>query len=292
MSLAESGDSSGEVSLSRLFEGGDAVISRSDVDLERLAFLVCRGGWPQALIGSERVMLQQARDYLDSVAEVDMSELDGTRRNPLLVRALLRSYARMSASQASLPQITADVIEGLGRGSASTVERYVAALQALFVIEDLKSWNPNLRSKTAIRTSDTRHLVDPAIAAAALGAGPKDLINDLSTFGLLFESLCVRDLRVYAQALGGDVFHYRDKRGLECDAVIHLRDGRYGLIEVKLGGDKLIEEGASSLRKLRDEIDVEKMPAPSFLMVLTGVGDFSYPREDDVFVVPIATLGV
>lgn len=292
MSLAESGDSSGEVSLSRLFEGGDAVISRSDVDLERLAFLVCRGGWPQALIGSERVMLQQARDYLDSVAEVDMSELDGTRRDPLLVRALLRSYARMSASQASLPQITADVIEGLGRGSASTVERYVAALQALFVIEDLKSWNPNLRSKTAIRTSDTRHLVDPAIAAAALGAGPKDLINDLSTFGLLFESLCVRDLRVYAQALGGDVFHYRDKRGLECDAVIHLRDGRYGLIEVKLGGDKLIEEGASSLRKLRDEIDVEKMPAPSFLMVLTGVGDFSYPREDDVFVVPIATLGV
>jgi predicted AAA+ superfamily ATPase len=198
----------------------------------------------------------------------------------------------MSASQASLPQITADVIEGLGRGSTSTVERYVAALQALFVIEDLKSWNPNLRSKTAIRTSDTRHLVDPAIAAAALGAGPKDLINDLSTFGLLFESLFVRDLRVYAQALGGDVFHYRDKRGLECDAVIHLRDGRYGLIEVKLGGDKLIEEGASSLRKLRDEIDVEKMPAPSFLMVLTGVGDFSYPREDDVFVVPIATLGV
>ena len=292
MSLAESGDSSGEVSLSRLFEGGDAVICRSDVDLERLAFLVCRGGWPQALIGSERVMLQQARDYLDSVAEVDMSELDGTRRDPLLVRALLRSYARMSASQASLPQITADVIEGLGRGSASTVERYVAALQALFVIEDLKSWNPNLRSKTAIRTSDTRHLVDPAIAAAALGAGPKDLINDLSTFGLLFESLCVRDLRVYAQALGGDVFHYRDKRGLECDAVIHLRDGRYGLIEVKLGGDKLIEEGASSLRKLRDEIDVEKMPAPSFLMVLTGVGDFSYSREDDVFVVPIATLGV
>jgi predicted AAA+ superfamily ATPase len=292
MSLAESGDSSGEVSLSRLFEGGDAVISRSDVDLERLAFLVCRGGWPQALIGSERVMLQQARDYLDSVAEVDMSELDGTRRDPSLVRALLRSYARMSASQASLPQITADVIEGLGRGSTSTVERYVAALQALFVIEDLKSWNPNLRSKTAIRTSDTRHLVDPAIAAAALGAGPKDLINDLSTFGLLFESLCVRDLRVYAQALGGDVFHYRDKRGLECDAVIHLRDGRYGLIEVKLGGDKLIEEGASSLRKLRDEIDVEKMPAPSFLMVLTGVGDFSYPREDDVFVVPIATLGV
>jgi predicted AAA+ superfamily ATPase len=292
MSLAESGDSSGEVSLSRLFEGGDAVISRSDVDLERLAFLVCRGGWPQALIGSERVMLQQARDYLDSVAEVDMSELDGTRRDPLLVRALLRSYARMSASQASLPQITADVIEGLGRGSASTVERYVAALQALFVIEDLKSWNPNLRSKTAIRTSDTRHLVDPAIAAAALGAGPKDLINDLSTFGLLFESLCVRDLRVYAQALGGDVFHYRDQRGLECDAVIHLRDGRYGLIEVKLGGDKLIEEGASSLHKLRDEIDVEKMPAPSFLMVLTGVGDFSYPREDDVFVVPIATLGV
>ena len=291
MSLAESGDSSGEVSLGRLFEGDGAAICRSDVDLDRLAFLVCRGGWPQALTGSERVMLQQARDYVDSVAEVDMSELDGTRRDPLLVRALLRSYARMSASQASLPHVTADVVEGLGRGSTSTVERYVAALQALFVIEDLKSWNPNLRSKTAIRTSDTRHLADPAIAAAALGAGPKDLVNDLSTFGLLFESLCVRDLRVYAQALDGDVFHYRDKRGLECDAVVHLRDGRYGLVEVKLGGDKLIEEGASSLCRLRDEIDVERMPTPSFLMVLTGVGDFSYPREDGVLVVPIATLG-
>ena len=291
MSLVESRDSSGEVSLKRLFEGAELPICSSDIDIRRLAFLVCRGGWPQALVGSERVMLQQARDYLDSVTETDMSDVDGTRRDPALVRALLRSYARMSASQASLPQITADVIVGLGRGSTSTVERYIAALQALFVIEDLKAWNPNLRSKTVIRTSGARHLVDPALAAAALGAGPEDLVNDLNTFGLLFESLCVRDLRVYAQALDGDVFHYRDKRGLECDAVVHLRDGRYGLIEIKLGGDKLVEEGAKSLLKLRDEIDVDRMRAPSFLMVLTGVGDFSYPREDGVLVVPVATLG-
>lgn len=292
MSLVESGDSSGEVSLRNLFESGEVGVSHADVDINRLAFLVCRGGWPQALMGSERVMLQQARDYLDSIAEVDMSEVNGTRRDPVLVRALLRSYARMSASQASMPQITADVIEGTGRGSSSTVERYVSALQSLFVVEDLRSWNPNLRSKTAIRTSATRHLTDPAIAAAALGAGPKDLVNDLNTFGLLFESLCVRDLRVFAQALDGDVYHYRDKRGLECDAVVHLRDGRYGLVEVKLGGDRLVEEGAASLRRLRDEIDVDRMAAPSFLMVLTGVGDFSYPREDGVLVVPIATLGV
>ena len=291
MSLFESGDSNGEVSLRRLFDGEELGISRADVDIDRLAFLVCRGGWPQALVGSERVMLQQARDYLDSVAEVDMSDVDGTKRDPELVRALLRSYARMSASQASLPQITADVLEGAGRGSSSTVERYISALHSLFVVEDLRSWNPNLRSKTAVRTSATRHLSDPAIAAAALGAGPRDLVNDLNTFGLLFETLCVRDLRVFAQALDGDVYHYRDKRGLECDAVVHLRDGRYGLVEVKLGGDRLIEEGARSLLKLQGEIDVRKMPAPSFCMVLTGVGDFSYPRDDGVLVVPIATLG-
>lgn len=292
MSLFESGDSSGEVSLRQLFDGEELGVSRADVDINRLAFLVCRGGWPQALVGTERVMLQQARDYVDSVAEVDVPDVDGARRDPALVRALLRSYARMSASQASLPQITADVVESEGRGSLSTIERYVSALQSLFVVEDLRSWNPNLRSKTAIRTSATRHLADSAIAAAALGAGPRDLVNDLNTFGLLFETLCVRDLRVFAQALEGDVYHYRDKRGLECDAVVHLRDGRYGLVEVKLGGDKLIEEGAASLLRLRDEIDVERMPAPSFLMVLTGVGDFSYPREDGVLVVPIATLGI
>ena len=291
MSLYESGDSSGGVSLADLFEKEDLPICESNVDIEHLAFLVCRGGWPQALIGSERVMLQQAKDYLDSVVEVDASEADGTRRDPTIVRAILRSYARMSASQTSISTIAADVMEGIGRGSLSTVERYVEALQSLFVVDDLKSWNPNLRSKTAIRTSDTRHLADPAIAAAALGAGPGDLIEDLNTFGLLFETLCVRDLRVYAQALDGEVYHYRDKRGLECDAVVHLRDGRYGLVEVKLGGDKLVEEGAASLCKLRDDIDSSRMRAPSFLMVLVGVGDYSYVRKDGVCVVPIATLG-
>lgn len=291
MSLAESGDSSAEVSLAGVFEQGTVSVCHAETDLKQLAFLLCRGGWPQALVGSERVRLQQSFDYLDSIAEVDMAEVDGVKRDPVLVRALLRSYARMSASQAPLTKIASDVISSSGRGSESTIERYVAALQALFVFEDLKAWNPNLRSKTAVRTSDTRHFTDPAIAAAALAAGPNDLINDLNTFGLLFESLCIRDLRVYAQALGGDVYHYRDKRGLECDAVVHLRDGRYGLVEIKLGGDKLINEGAANLRKLSDEIDEDRMCKPSFLMVLTGVGDYSYPRDDGVLVVPVATLG-
>ena len=164
------------------------------------------------------------------------------------------------------------------------------ALRKIFVIEDMPAWNPNLRSKTAIRSSDTRYYVDPSIAAAALGIGPDDLINDLKIFGFLFETLCVRDLRVFADVLGGEVYHYRDKDGQECDAVIHLRNGKYGLIEIKLGGDTLIEEGAKSLKTLEAKIDTGKMNAPSFLMVLTGIGDYAYCRKDGVFVVPIGCL--
>lgn len=175
--------------------------------------------------------------------------------------------------------------------SEVTFLEYIEALRKLFVIEDLTAWNPNLRSKTAVRTSPTRHFVDPSIATAALGAGPSELVNDLKTFGLLFESLCIRDLRIYADALDGEIFHFRDKTGLECDAVVRLRNGRYGLCEIKLGGDNAIDEGAMNLRKLAAKIDTDKMHTPSFLMVITGVGDYSYPREDGVFVVPIATLG-
>lgn len=174
--------------------------------------------------------------------------------------------------------------------SVITVDSYLNALRKIFVIEDMPAWNPNLRSKTAIRTSDTRYFVDPSIAVAALGLGPKDLINDLNTFGLLFETMCVRDLRVYADALGGTVYHYRDKNGLECDAVVHLRNGSYGLVEIKLGGDKLVAEGAASLLKLASKIDTTKMKAPSFMMVLTGVGEYAYQRTDGVFVVPVGCL--
>ena len=174
--------------------------------------------------------------------------------------------------------------------SEDTVASYLHALRKIFVVEDLPAWNPNLRSKTAIRSSDTRYYVDPSIAAAALGIGPNDLIQDLKTFGFLFETLCVRDLRVFADALGGNVYHYRDKDGQECDAVIHLRNGKYGLIEIKLGGDKLIEEGAKSLKAMAAKIDTDRMNAPSFLMVLTGIGDYAYRRQDGIYIVPIGCL--
>lgn len=174
--------------------------------------------------------------------------------------------------------------------SEDTVASYLHALRKIFVVEDLPAWNPNLRSKTAIRSSDTRYYVDPSIAAAALGIGPNDLIQDLKTFGFLFETLCVRDLRVFADALGGNVYHYRDKDGQECDAVIHLRNGKYGLIEIKLGGDKLIEEGAKSLKAMAAKIDTDRMNAPSFLMVLMGIGDYAYRRQDGIYIVPIGCL--
>jgi predicted AAA+ superfamily ATPase len=197
----------------------------------------------------------------------------------------------MESSQTSVAQIAADVAGNSSSGpSARTVQTYLTALERIFVIEDMPAWNPNLRSKTAIRSAETRHFVDPSIAAAALGAGPQGLLQDLQTFGLLFESMCVRDLRVYADALDGEVFHYRDKTGLECDAVLHLRDGRYGLIEIKLGGSKLVDEGAENLRKLAGRIDTSRMPAPSFLMVLTGTGAYSVTRPDGVIVAPVTTL--
>lgn len=291
MSLQESGDSTGEVSLGGLFSGGDLPIARTSGSISELAFLTCRGGWPKAVGQTEAVALQQAFDYVDAIAESDISRVDGVARNAHRARMLLRSYSRHVSTQGTLSTMLEDLrSSGVDMGE-SAVSEYVEALRKLYVVEDLAAWSPNLRSKTAIRTSPTRHFVDPSIATASLGAGPQDLINDLSTFGLVFESLCIRDLRVYADLAGGGVFHYRDKSGLECDAVIHLRNGSYGLIEVKLGGEDLVNEGASTLLKLASKIDTQKMKAPSFLMILTGTGEFSYPREDGVFVVPIRALG-
>lgn len=291
MSLSESGESTGEVSLAGLLAGGELPVAQCEDSLEQVALITCRGGWPKAVGKSERVALRQALDYLDAVAEVDISRVDDVRRDPFAARMLLRSYARMASSQGTLSSMRKDVADaGAPLGESAFLE-YVEALRKLFVIEDLAAWSPNLRSKTAIRTSPTRHFADPSIAAAALGAGPGDLMADLETFGLLFEDLCVRDLRVYADALEGEVMHYRDKTGLECDAVVRDRRGRYGLVEVKLGGAPLIEEGARSLKKLASLIDAHGMGAPAFLMVLTATGGFSYPREDGVLVVPIRTLG-
>lgn len=289
MSLFESGDSTGAVSLQKLFEGEELPVSTSDSTIEKTAFFTCRGGWPKAIGQPERIALQQAFDYLDAVVETDISRVDDVGRNPYKARALMRSYARMTSSQASVESIEED-LKGSDSMNINTVHSYLGALRRIFVIEDIPAWNPNLRSKAAVRTSPTRHFVDPSIATAALGMGPADLIGDLNAFGLLFESLCVRDLRVYADALDGEVYHYRDKSNLECDAVLHLRNGSYGLIEVKLGGEKLIDEGAKTLISLEEKIDTTKMKAPSFLMVITGSTPYSYAREDGVQVVPISCL--
>jgi len=239
----------------------------------------------------EEIALEQAFDYYKAVVETDISKVDNISKNPERVKKLMRAYARNMGTQASNETIKGDMIANDSQSlDSDTVLSYVNALKKIFVVEEAPAWNPNLRSKTAIRTSDTRYFIDPSIAVAALGIGPKDLIYDLNTFGLLFETLCVRDLRVYAESLNGELYHYRDSNDLECDAVIHLRNGKYGLIEVKLGGDKLIDEGAESLKTLGKKIDTDKMNVPSFLMVLTGTGDYAYRRTDGVYVVPIGCL--
>lgn len=291
MSLYESLDSTGEVSLKELFEMPEQIDGENPLDLNRLAFLVCRGGWPRATELEGEIALEQAFDYYDAVVKSDISRADGTTRNPERVKRLMRSYARNQGSQATNALLKADMIANDTEFlDTDTVYSYINALQKIFVIEEMEAWNPNLRSKTAIRTSNTRYFVDPSIAAAALGLGPQDLIADLNTFGLLFEAMCIRDLRVFADALNGKVYHFRDKTDLECNAVVHLRNGSYGLIEVKLGGDKLIEEGAENLKKLKNKIDTTKMKAPSFLMVLIGAGDYAYRRQDGIYVVPIGCL--
>lgn len=263
----------------------------SNVELERMAFITCRGGWPFAIDMEDDIALDQAFDYIDAVENRDIQRVDGIARDPARVHRLLRAYARHQGAQVTNPVIREDLINNEGESfDVDTVASYIKALKNIFVIEDVEAWNPNLRSKTAIRTSDTRYFTDPSIATAALGIGPNDLISDLNTFGFIFETLCIRDLRTYTEALNGAVFHYRDKNGLECDAVIRLRDGRYGLVEIKLGGDKLINEGAAILKELSDKIDTTKMKKPSFLMVLIATGNYAFRREDGVLVVPISCL--
>lgn len=293
MSLWESEDSTGDVSLEELFINPGAVDGVSNIDLDRLAYLTCRGGWPKAVLKkSEKAALAQAFDYYDSVVSNDIKRVDDIDRDEELTKRIMRSYARNQGTQATVGTILADIKNnGDERMSDSTVYSYIKALKEIFVIEDSIAWNPNLRSKTAIRTSDTRYFIDPSIATAALGMGPKDLINDMETFGFIFETLAIRDLRVYADALDGKVYHYRDKNNLECDAVVHLRNGSYGFVEVKIGGAELIKEGAESLKALSSKIDSTRMKTPSFLMVLTGIGNFAYKRpEDGVLVVPIGCL--
>lgn len=291
MSLYESKESTGEISLKELFDENTNIDGENPNDIEKLAFLICRGGWPGAIDLKEKPALQQAFDYLDGVVKSDINRADGIEKNEERVRRIMRSLARNQGSQTPTTAIANDILANDSSSvNEDTVQTYIKALKKIFVIEDMPAWNPNLRSKSAIRTSDTRYYVDPSIASASLGLGPEDLLNDLNTFGLLFETLCVRDLRIFAESINGSVYHYRDNTGLECDAVVHLRNGKYGLIEIKLGGDDLIEEGAKTLKKLKDCIDTTKMNKPSFLMVLTGIGKYAYKREDGVLVVPIGVL--
>ena len=293
MSLYESGESTGDVSLSSLFEDAEKVEGTSHIDLDELAFLVCRGGWPKATLKENpKAALMQAKQYYKTVVGLDISRVDGVERNEELAKRLMRSYARNQGSQATLGTMLADLKNNEADTLTEyTIYSYINALKKIFVIEDSLAWNPNLRSKAAIRTSDTRYFTDPSIATAALGIGPKDLINDLNTFGLMFETLAVRDLRVYADAIDGTVYHYRDKSNLECDAVVHLENGSYGLVEIKLGGAQLVRKGAATLLELAGKLDTTKMKKPSFLMVLTGIGEYAYKRPDDgVLVVPIGCL--
>ncbi len=291
MSLWESGDSNGSISLSALFDGPDEIAGTNDLSLERIAFLISRGGWPDAISMPEDVALDQAFDYCDAVAHRDISRVDMVMRNPDRAKRLMRSYARFQGSQATIRSIRKDMlVNDTDTLDEDTVSSYIDALRKIFVIEDMPAWNPNLRSKTAVRTSVNRYYIDPSIAAASIGAGPKDLIDDLETMGLFFETLCVRDLRVYADAIQGNVYHYRDGNGLECDAVIHLRNGSYALIEIKIGGEDNINAGAESLNKLESIIDITRMKAPAFKMVLTAIGKYAYRRKDEVYVVPIGCL--
>ena len=291
MSLWESGESSGEVSLKELFMGKAPVAGNRKMSIEELAFVCCRGGWPASVAMKPKAALRQAYNYVDAVCNTDISRVDGVRREPAFCRRLLKSYARHSGTSATLSTLHADIAANDANSmSENTIASYLQALRKIFVVEDMPAWNPNLRSKSAIRTSDTRYFTDPSITASALGVGPDDLLDDLRTFGFMFETMAVRDLRVYASAIDGEVFHFRDRNGLECDAVVHLRNGAYGLVEVKLGGEKLINEGAASLNLLASKIDTTKMNKPAFRMVLTGIGQFAYVREDGVMVVPIGCL--
>ena len=239
----------------------------------------------------DEIALDQAYDYYDAVVKSDISRVDGVTRAPERVKRLMRSYARNQGTQISNEALKTDMaVNDVSTLDTNTVLSYINALKKIFVIEEMPAWNPNLRSKTAIRSTATRYFVDPSIAVAALGIGPNDLLNDLNTFGFLFETMCVRDLRIFADVMNGCVYHYRDKTGLECDAVIHLRNGDYGLIEIKLGGEIAIEQGAATLKKLRDRIDTEKMKEPSFLMVLTATGKYAFQRPDGVYIVPLGCL--
>ncbi|MDR2776069.1 MAG: DUF4143 domain-containing protein [Tannerella sp.] len=288
MSLYESKESNGTVSLSDLFAGEHDIESKSDLSIEQIAFALCRGGWPASINKSDSAALRMSVDYIEAIIHQDISRVDGVEKNPYRVRLLLRSIARNIATQASVQTLLNDVEATETSISDKTIAVYLNALRRIFVIEPMPAWSPSVRSKTAIRTSPTHHFVDPSIATAVMRMNTGSVLNDFEYFGFLFESLCVRDVRIYAQYNDGDVLHYLDKNGLEADMIVQLHDGRWGAIEVKLG-NKQIEEAAGNLLKLKNKVDTAKMKEPSFLMVLTG-GTFAFKRKDGILVVPAGLL--
>lgn len=287
LSLYESGESNGSVSLKALFEGQD-VNGTSNMDILDIAFTLCRGGWPASIGVQDKVALMQATNYYEAIVDNDISEIDGISKDPIRVRKLLTSLARNTATTATLVTIQKDVDGGESRPSANTVATYLDGLERLFVIEDQPAWNPELRSKSRLRKAVKRHFVDPSIAVAAMKTTPDGLLQDMKTFGCLFESLCIRDLRIYTQTLGGDIFHYRDNTQLEADAIVALHDGRWAAVEIKLGL-KAVEKAAENLKKLSERINIEKMKKPSFLMIITGDG-YAYQRKDGIYCIPISCL--
>jgi hypothetical protein len=289
MALAESGDSSAEVSLAALFDGAPARSGEAGSGVRQTAELVCRGGWP-GLLGRSVTDVQRAlRGYLADTAEIDLERADGVHRDPARVRRVIASLARSTSTYASARSIAADV-RGAGPAmTPNTVLGYLDALERVFVADDLPAWSPSLRSKTRLRAQAKRHLVDPSLAVAALGTGPGRLALEVDTLGLLFESMVLRDLRVYAQAIDAEVFGYLDSSNLEADAVIETRDGRWGALEVKLG-PREVEDGAASLLRIAARVDADRHGAPAVLAVITGWG-YAYTRPDGVAVIPVGALG-
>ena len=292
MSLWESCESSGVVSLERLLAGESVeVVACEDRKLADIAYLVCRGGWPRAVEQQGDMALDRAEEYYDATVNVDISKVDRVPRDPERVMRLMRSYARLQGTQSKLTAIRQDMAEhDVATLDEDTVRSYVNALKKIFVVEDVAAWCPCLRSKAVVRTSDTRYFTDPSIVTAALGLGPGDLVRDPRSFGSIFETMAIRDLRCYAEAVGGKISHYLDANGLECDAIVHLRNGTFGLVEIKLGGDELIEKGVATLESLASIVDERKMRKPAFKMVLTAIGAYAYTRPDGVVVCPISAL--
>lgn len=294
MSLWESKESVGCISLTDLFDGGKNFVWNLNKDfmMDDVAHLLCRGGWPISVLAPKDIAIEITKNYWNGLFVFEDCENERFRnKKPEVLKMIVRSYARHISTEAAISTVIADVRQSNERTmDPKTFDDYMEALKDLYIIEDMEAWNPNIRSKTSIRSTPTRHFVDTSIACRALGVMPEDLLHDLESFGLFFEDMAVRDLKIYAGTLGGEIRHYRDGTGLECDAVVHLEDGRWGAVEIKLGGDDLIESGAASLKTLKKKIEEKSDErSPSFLMVLTAVGG-SYQREDGVYVVPINLL--